>query len=220
MNLQEMSNYIRTRYPTDLGELEFTAHLNEVYRDVSTLFTPDVTELYEDAGFITVTAQAIYQLPELSRQIKQVHFETGGGNIRLRTMMEESLIYPRREGVPIYWYPFGFKDATPGIKQEFGLDPVPIAATADSVGKKLIVLYEPVPEALENNADEPEYVPEEAHHLICWGTLGILAAKQEDYNTAQHWTGRYTNAYNDMLVRMGRSRYANFPEAGRRIKGN
>ena len=221
MDLQTMSNYIRTRYATDLGEAEFTAHINEVYRDVSTLFTPDVTETYEDDSFITVTEQAVYRLPVLSRQIKQVHFETGEGNVRLRTMMEESLIYPRRKGVPIYWYSFGFKDASPasGIKQEFGLDPVPDDSVADSVGKKLIVLYEPVPVALEANDDQPEYVPEELHYLICWGTLAILAGKQEDYNTAQYWEAKYRSAYNEKLMNLGKSRYANFPEATRKLKG-
>lgn len=220
MDLQAMSSYIRTRYATDLGEAEFTAHINEVYRDVSTLFTPDVTETYEEATFITADKQAVYQLPVLSRQIKQVHFETAEGNIRLRTMLEESLLYPRRTGVPIYWYSFGFKDASPGIKQEFGLDPVPDVAVADSVGKKLIVLYEPVPVALEANTDQPEYVPEELHYLICWGTLAILAGKQEDYNTAQYWEAKYRSAYNEKLTNLGRSRYANFPEAARKVKGN
>jgi len=159
VNLQEMTNYIKTRYPTELGEAEFTAHLNEVYRDVSTLFTPDTTEVYGDAAFITVDGQAVYQLPELSRAIKQVHLDTvASGIVRLRTMMEESILYPRATGIPVRWYPFGFRDATPGIKQEFGLDPVPDAAVADSVGRELIVYYEPVPVALEANDDEPEYV--------------------------------------------------------------
>jgi len=215
MNLQEMTNYIKTRYPTELGEHEFSAHINEVYRDVSTLFTPDTTEVYKDGGFGTEQDQAIYQLPVLSRVIKQVHMDNSGV-IRLRTMMEESLLYPRQKGTPVRWYPFGFKDAEPGVYQEFGLDPVP---DTDAAGKELIVLYEPIPEALEANDDEPEYVPEELHYLICWGTLAILAGNQQDYNTSQYWESKYRAAYNEKLVNLGRSRHANFPEASRKVKG-
>lgn len=215
MDLQDMTNYIKTRYPTDLGEHEFTQHINEVYRDVTTLFTPDTTETYQDVSFITVDGQAIYQLPVLSRTIKQVHMDDSGV-IRLRTMMEESLLYPRTEGTPVRWYPFGFKDGEPGVYQEFGLDPVP---DTDAAGKDLIVLYEPIPVAMEANDDEPEYVPEEMHYLICWGALAILAGKQEDYNNSQYWEAKYRNAFNEKLVNLGRSRHANFPEATRKIKG-
>lgn len=222
MNLQEMTNYIKTRYPTELQEHEFSYHLNEAYRDVATLFTPDVTETHQASGtFQTSSGEAVYMVPELSRTIKQIHMDSSTGGttgpmVRLRSMMEESLMYPRELGVPVRWYPFGFKESTGGgVYQEFGLDPVPDT----DVERDLHVLYEPVPVELVNNADEPEYVPEEYHHLICWKTLAVLAGNQQDYNTAQNWNALYTNAYNEILLRLGRSRHANFPEAARRVKG-
>ncbi len=208
MDLQEMTNYIKTRYPTELMEHEIGFHLNEIYRDVSTLFTPDTTET---TTISTVVSQEIYEMDELSRTIKQILYD----DVRLRTMMAESLRYPRGiDATPLRWYPFGFREVTAGgVYQVFGLDPVPDAI------ETMTIYYEPIPEMLIASDDEPEYIPDEMHYLVCWGTLAILAGNQQDYNTSQYWEAKYRAAYNEKLVQLGRSRYANFPEAARKVKG-
>lgn len=50
MTLQELRNYIKSRYATDASDVEIDDHINEVYRDISRIFTPDTTEEYSD-GF-------------------------------------------------------------------------------------------------------------------------------------------------------------------------
>lgn len=218
MTLQELRNYIKVRYATDASDVEIDDHINEIYRDITRIFTPDTTEEYSKDTFLTVDKQAVYELPFSTRAIKQVHLESGTGKVRLRSIKEEALLYPRLEGVPTRWYPYGFKEATGGndVVQKFGLDPVPGATAA---GKAISVLYEPAPSAMSGNDDSPTYVPEEMHYLIAWGALAVLAGKQEDYNQAQHWDARYRNAYNEHLIKLGKSRHANFPEAARSIKG-
>ena len=219
MTLQELRNYIKSRYATDASDVEIDDHINEVYRDIYRIFTPDTTEEYSDAAFVTVSEQPVYELPKSTRSIKQVHITPAAGSrTRLRSMKEDALLYPRLSGTPIRWYPYGFKEAVAGtdVVQKFGLDPIPDTAAADGA---IHVLYEPSPDAMADNDDSPTYIPEEMHYLIAWGALAVLAGKQEDYNQAQHWDARYRNAYNEALVKLGKSRHANFPEAARSVKG-
>ncbi len=211
-----MTNYIRTRYEPGLGETEMEAHINEVYRDLSTLFTPDMTEEYPAGGetFETAFETAVYTMPVATRTIKQVHIrDASNDRIRLRSMMPESLLYPRETGFPLRWYAYGYTEGTAsGVFQKFGLDPIPAAP-----GSPLIVLYEPIPGELYSNDDVPEYVPAELHYLICWGTIAILAGRNEDYNNAQYWESKYRAAFNERMLFMGQNIHLNHPEVSRRI---
>lgn len=201
-----MRAYIRSRYASALTDAELDDHINEAYRDVSLLFTPDTLE--EDGGLSTVTGQATYTLMKDSRRIREVHLGTGASRNRLRSVRHEALVYPRASGAPTRWYAFGMKSTGTNVRQQFGLDPVPITS-----GTTLTVMYEPEPAELTTDTSTPLYVPEEFHPIICYGALSLAAGQQQDYNVSQNWQTRFTAAYNELTDKLGRISKSNFPEA-------
>ena len=211
MDLEDIRTYIQDRYQSDLADSKLNEHINEAYADVSKIFTPDTTE--ESDNIPTVASQVLYTMPVGTRSIKQVYLTDGEGvRIRLRSIKAAAVLYPRVEGTPKRWYPYGFINVEGEVKQQFGVDPVP-----DDV-VTLNVLYEPEATPMEEPDDVPVYVPEELHYLIAWGALALAAGKQEDYNVSQYWEAKYRSAYNDMLTKLGRSSHANFPEAAKQVK--
>lgn len=206
MDLQTMRAYIRSRYASALTDVELDDHINEAYRDLSLLFTPDTVE--DDATLLTVVGQATYTLTKDSRRIREVHLGTGASRIRLRSVRHEAIVYPRASGVPTRWYAFGMKSQGTNVRQQFGLDPVPATA-----GTTLSVMYEPEPGEFLTDTSTPLYVPEEFHAIICYGALSLAAGQQQDYNVSQHWQSRFTAAYNDLTDKLGRIAKSNFPEA-------
>lgn len=201
-----MRAYIRARYASALTDAELDDHINEAYRDVSLLFTPDTLE--DDAALLTVIGQATYTMTKDSRRIREVHVGTGASRTRLRSMRHEAIVYPRVNGVPTRWYAFGMKSNGTNVRQQFGLDPVP-----DAAGTALTVMYEPEPSVLGTDTSTPLYVPEEFHSIICYGALSLSAGQQQDYNVSQHWQQRFTASYNELTDKLGRISKTNFPEA-------
>ena len=212
MTLQEILLYIKSRYDVGATDSEILEHTNEVYRDLTKPFTLDVIE--EDTSLATATDQAIYTLGEDSRRIREVHIVDGlGDRRRLHSVRPQAILYPRLEGMPRRWYVAGM-DSSTDVRQQFGLDPVP---TVSEDALDLIVQYEPEPESLVNDTDLPLYIPEELHYLIAWGTISILAGREENYNVSQHWQARYTNHFNEVLMTHSRAGKLNFPESARQV---
>ena len=212
MTLQEIMLYVKSRYDVGATDSEILEHANEVYRDLSKPFTLDVVE--EDSSLATATDQAVYTLGEDSRRIREVHIDDGTGTrIRLHSVRPQSILYPRLTGVPLRWYVAGM-DSSVNVRQQFGLDPVP---TVSEDGLDLWVVYEPEPASLVNDSDTPRYIPVELHYLIAWGTIAILAGREENYNVSQHWQARYTNHFNEVLMTHSRAGKLNFPESARQV---
>lgn len=206
MNLSQIRAYIRARYASDLMDSEIDEHVNETYLDLSRLFTPDSVQ---EEQITTVAGQDLYTLTLNSRRILEVHLGTGASRERLASIRHSSVTYPRTSGTPTRWYPHGMTTTGIDVKQRFGLDPVPSTS-----GQVINVLSEPEPARLANTTDQPQYVPEEMHHLIAYGALSLAAGKAQDYNLAQHWESRYRMAYNEVLGRLGRNKI-NYPEAAK-----
>lgn len=206
MNLLALREYVNARYPSSLTVGQIDAHINEGYRDLARLFTPDHTE--ESTRLLTLENQAIYLLAEPAREIKSVHI-TLGGRRRLRLVDEEVLVYPRASGLPQRWYHRGVLPTDGGLAA-FGLDPVPDALTA---GRPITVLFEPSPVNLAVETDVPLYIPEEHHAIIAWEAMSLIAGSQLDYAVAQYWTTRYRDAYNAILTQLGKTAPAQYPEA-------
>ena len=209
MTFQELLIYIKNRYPSSLSETEVEEHINEVYKDLSRLFTKDVIEEEEKQ---TNLGEENYTLSSPSRRIREVHLDVNERK-RLRSMKAEARIFPRKEGTPKRWFPYGVDKGQSNIKQMFGLDPIPDSQYA------IYILYEPLPEGMAEDTDIPSYIPEEHHYLIGWGAMALIAGKEEDYNAAQHWDIRYRSAVNEILVSMG-IYPENVPEASKQSAVN
>ena len=203
MNFQELDSYITSRYTSSLAILDRKAHINEVYLDLSRVFTPDITE--ENATLSTVVAQNIVTMTFATRQIKHIHTSTVGVRTPLRRIMQEAIVYPVTSGKPTRWAPFGNTQVTGANRARVLLNPTPNAIFG------LVVAYEPVPAALSLDADVPKYIPEDYHKLIAWGSIAILASNQEDWDVGQMWETRYRSGVNEMIATLGLNAPENFP---------
>lgn len=206
MDLQEIRNYVRGRYSTDLTDAELDDHINEAYKDVSNLFTPDSIHTM---ALTTTSGQSEYVLPEHSRRIRQIRI----GSQRLRSIRYDSVVFPRLSGSPIRWYPYGWTSVNGDDRQAFGLDPIPTTTAA------ITILVEPQPNRLVDDHDSPEEVPDEFQYLICWMTISLAAGQAQDYNVAQNWDARYRVEYNEVLAKMAGLGRGNFPDGGHQAGG-
>lgn len=77
----------------------------------------------------------------------------------------------------------------------------------------LAVQYEPVPTLMSSSSDKPQYIPEEYHHLITWGTMAILASLPgvEDWDVANAWEARFRSGVNEMITTLGLVAPENYP---------
>lgn len=101
MNLGELQTYITDRYTPSLESSEYKEHINEVYRDLSRLFTADYIE--ESTSLSTSTGSALVSSTWEMRQLKSVHAHIGGTRTPLKQVHKEALVYPLAEGTPKFW---------------------------------------------------------------------------------------------------------------------
>lgn len=200
MNLAELRTYITARYATPLTATEINQHIHEAYNDLSRIFTPDSKG---EATVPTVSHGDQYYVADC-RTIKDIRTAIDGD--RLREINYEAVLYPRRYGTPIRWYPLG--ESSGGgvdVRVIFGLDPLP------DVNDSVYVHFEPAPRQLAADTDAPDFIPEEYHYLIAWGALATIAGHAEDYGVAQYWETQYRSAYNGILLKLGRTAPTHFP---------
>ena len=203
MQFSEIDNYITSRYTSSLSTADRKAHINEVYLDLSRVFTPDITE--ESAALSTVVAQNVVTMTFATRQIKHIHTSAAGVRTPLRRIMQEAIVYPVTSGKPTRWAPFGNTQVVGANRAQVLLNPTPNAII------NLVIAYEPVPANLSLDADVPKYIPEGYHHLIAWGSIAILASNQEDWDVAQMWEARFRSGVNEMIATLGLNAPENFP---------
>lgn len=199
MDLVTLRTYITARYATPLASVEIDQHINEAYQDLSRIFTPDSSG---EESVNTVTGGDQYYVA--CRTIKEIRTAITGS--RLRETSYAAVLHPRRSGTPARWYPIGESlGGGSDVMIVFGLDPLP------DVSDSVYVRFEPVPRELIVDADVPDYIPEEYHHLIAWGALATIAGHAEDYSVAQYWDTQYRSAYNGILIKLGRTAATHFP---------
>lgn len=212
MDLQELRVYVTSRYQSEATETEIDQHLNEIYRDLSRLFTADTP--VSDTSVNTVVNKETYQVPQNSRRIRRVFLGAGAGRAPLRSIREDALLFPRQTGVPRRWYVAGMSEVGGDVRQSFGLDPIPNAVQA------LTIEYEPEPAELDMDTDAVQFIPEESQHLIAFGALAIVAGRNQDYNVASMWEQRYRAGYNELSAALGRTGISsNFPEIAKATQG-
>lgn len=200
MNLSDLRIYITARYATPLTGTEIDQHINEAYKDLSRIFTPDANA---EESIPTASGGFRYYVPDC-RSIKEVRTSAAGE--RLREISYAAVLHPRRSGTPTRWFPYGeSSSAGTDVLMAFGLDPIPDAS------ESVFVRFEPEPVDLSGDSAIPDYIPEEYHHLIAWGALAAIAGHAEDYGVAQYWDTQYRSAYNGILVKLGRTAPTNFP---------
>ena len=78
MQFSVIDDYVTDRYASELATADRKKHINEVYLDLSRIFTPDITE--ESAALSTVVAQNVVTMTFATRQIKHIHVCRGGKN--------------------------------------------------------------------------------------------------------------------------------------------
>ena len=205
MQFSAIDSYVTGRYTSSLATADRKKHINEVYLDLSRVFTADITE--ENATISTVSAQNVVTMTFGTRQIKRIYTSAAGVRTPLRRIREEAIVYPVTSGTPTRWAPFGNTQVTGVNRAQVILNPTPNAILS------LVIAYEPVPAELSADADVPRYIPEEYHNLIAWGSIAILASLPgtEDWNVGQMWEARFRNGVNEMIATLGLNAPENFP---------
>lgn len=197
LDLQELLLYVTDRYPSSLSETSIEGHVNEVYRDLSQLFTPE--NIVVESGLSAPAFQEEITVPVGARSIRRVYLGTGANRSPLRSISRAALNYPRADGTPRRWFYAGTVVSGTNVRFQIGLDPL------QDGGQTLTVEYEPEPEVMSADTDVPVMVPTEHHHLIAWGAIALVAGQQQDYTVAQNWEVRYRAAFNEIGARLGRS---------------
>jgi hypothetical protein len=193
MTYLELYTYITGRFALSLTAAQIKEHVNEIYRDLSRLFTPRFIET--NAALSTVAHTATLDLTFDARKIHAVKTNVATVRTLLREVDRNAMLTPApAEGTPKYWAVKG-KTATGYFTLLF--DPPPAAAVA------LDIDYEPVPAVMTADADIPRYIPLEYQYLIALGALAEGLATQEDWQNAQYWEGRYRDEVNQMILQLG-----------------
>lgn len=198
MDLYGIQSYIADRYISELATAGMIEHINEVYLDLTRIFTADIIateELETDAPLTQLTWKA--------RQIRNIYL----GNRRLKQVAKEALLRDT-QGIPKYWAAYGSgQGAAGGNYLRFILAPGPHELCF------LDIDYEPLPEELSADSDVPKYIPEEYHYLIAWGVIALLTSLPgtEDWNVAQAWEARFRAGVNEMLQVLGLTAPDNYP---------
>ena len=207
MTFAQLYAYITERFALSLTEAQIKEHINEVYKDLTRLFTPDYIETNNT---LSVAAHArTVDLTFAVRKVQYVKTRSGTTYRLLREIRKDALLLPyAAEGTPVRWGLDGV--LTTGYLRLF-VDP---AADAE-IG--LSIDYEPVPAALALDADTPQYIPAEYHFLIALGALAEGLAFQEDWENAKYWEGRYRDEVNTMIINLALNAPDNFPNLSKKL---
>lgn len=206
MTLAELYNYAIDRFALSLTEVQIKEHLNEVYKDLTRIFTPDF--ITTDNTLSVAAGARTVNLTFPCRKVQYVKSRSGTTYTLLREVKKEALLLPHvTAGTPIRWGIDGV--LTSGYLRLF-VDPAAAAETGLSID------YEPAPATLADG-DAPLYIPAEYHHLIALGGLALCLAAQEDWQNAQYWDGRFRDEVNTMIINLGLVASDNFPNIGLKI---
>lgn len=293
MNLNEIDSYITARYVSFLSDEERIRHLNEVYLDLSRIFTVDSIEELSGEGIDTKPNDNSFVMPIVARAIDSVFvkeekdgyvigdaellarlvvaadislldipglmgievddimdkydlnkdstldvndkvkveqkIENNSFHKRLKKVNKNAIIFPQQRGAGYsdgsFFKRIGTDDIFLKVKRwavnrsvgnrfELIFDPIPRGTIP------LLIRYEPMPAGLEADSDVPQYIPEEYHYLIAWGSLALIASLpgQEDWEVAQVWESRYRDGVNNMISALGMNAPDNYPATADRVK--
>ena len=209
MTYLELYTYVTGRFSLSLSAAQIKEHINEVYKDLTRIFTPDYIETNNTIS-VLITARTV-DLTFAARKVWAVKRRSGTTYTPMREIRKDALLLPYvAAGVPARWGIDG--QAATGYLRLF-VDPSALAATDISVD------YEPVPATMTADGDIPKYIPVEYHHLIALGALAIGLAAQEDWQNAQYWEGRFRDEVNSMIVTLSLNAPDNFPNISKMAGG-
>jgi len=95
MNLLELDNYVTSRYISEFEDMERRQHINEIYLDLTRVFTPDsIEELYDPGEVATQAGVNSFIMPVAARKVAAVFVEeqAEGYTINDKNVIDEYLL--------------------------------------------------------------------------------------------------------------------------------